>query len=197
MATATLTRSREPRIHAWTKDEYYRMAVVGLFDGVHVELIEGQVIEMSPMLSQHATRVLLCAQALETVFGADHHQRIQMVIDAGEDSEPQPDVAIVSGSIRDYSNAHPTTAALIVEVADTSLRYDRTEKASLYARLGIRDYWILNLKDRQLEVLREPVREAAQPFGYGYRRKQVFKRRESVVPLALPAAKIKVADLLP
>jgi Uma2 family endonuclease len=89
-----------------------------------------------------------------------------MPFDIGEHSEPEPDVAVVSGSIRDYTTVHPTTAALLVEVAETSLHYNRTEKGSLYAKAGIIDYWIVNLVDRQLEVYRTPVYEAKGLYGY-------------------------------
>jgi Uma2 family endonuclease len=86
---------------------------------------------------------------------------------------------------------------LIVEVAETSLRYDRTTKAGLYARAGIADYWIINLKDRQLEVHRDPIKNASKPFGYDYRTRTVLKGRDNVSPLAAPHSKIEVADLLP
>jgi Uma2 family endonuclease len=112
-------------------------------------------------------------------------------------SEPEPDVAIIAGNVRDYVDAHPTTATLIVEVADTSLAYDRTIKASLYARAGVADYWIVNLIERQLEVYRRPTRDAAQPYGFGYAEMTVYTAAERVTPLALPLASVAVADMLP
>ncbi|OGG43665.1 MAG: hypothetical protein A3F84_25800 [Candidatus Handelsmanbacteria bacterium RIFCSPLOWO2_12_FULL_64_10] len=187
----------EPQIHLWTRGEYYKMAEAGLFEGRHVELIEGRVVEMSPMGSLHATAVALTARALEKAFGQGYFVRWQMPLAAGETSEPEPDVAVIAGDVRDYREAHPTTAVLIVEVADTSLAYDRFEKASLYARAGIPDYWVLNLIDRQFEVRRNRGPDAAQPFGFGYADVKVLSSVDSITPLSMPQATVSVTDLLP
>jgi Uma2 family endonuclease len=96
-----------------------------------------------------------------------------------------------------YKDAHPTTAVLIVEVAEASLTYDRTEKASLYAKAGIQDYWGLNLINRRLEVRRTPIVDSTQPFGFGYASVTILTETEFVAPLALAQAKIASADLLP
>jgi Uma2 family endonuclease len=117
------------------------MADMGLFDGRHVELIAGDVIEMSPMGPAHRTAVVLTGDRLRQAFGPEYFINVQSPLDAGEPSEPEPDIAVIKGQVRDYKQAHPTTAALIVEVADTSLLYDRTVKASLYAKVGIGEYW--------------------------------------------------------
>jgi len=186
----------EPHVHQWTRDEYYKMAEAGLLDGKHVELIEGQVIEMSPMGSPHITAVTLTGDVLREVFRVGYFVRIQGPFDLGELSEPEPDVAVIAGKVRDYADAHPTTAVLIVEVADTSLAYDRTTKVSLYAKAGIEDYWIVNLIERQLEVYRHPTVDAAQPYGFGYAEITTLRAAERVVPLAMPQASITVADLL-
>lgn len=187
----------EPQIHLWTRGEYNRMAEAGLFRGKHVELIEGQVIEMSPMGSLHATAVALTARRMEKAFGQGYFVRWQMPLEAGEISEPEPDVAVISGDVRDYREAHPAAAALIVEVADTSLTYDRTEKASLYAKTGILDYWILNLIDSQIEIHRNPVTNATKPFGACYADIKVIPLTDSIAPLAAPQVSTAVADLLP
>ncbi len=187
----------EPRIHQWTRDEYYKMAEAGLFDGKHVELIEGQVIEMSPMGSRHRTATTLTGDALRQVFRPGYFVSVQCPLDLGDISEPEPDVAVIAGNVRDYTDAHPTTAALVVEVADTSLAYDRTTKASLYAKAGLADYWIVNLIERQLEVYRHPTADAAQPYGFSYAEVTVCSAAESVAPLAMPQAHIAVAEVLP
>jgi Uma2 family endonuclease len=187
----------EPRIHQWTRDEYYKMAEAGLFDGKHVELIQGQVIEISPMGSPHITAVTLVADVLRQVFMAGYFIRVQGPLDCGELSEPEPDVAVISGNVRDYTDAHPTTATLVVEVADTSLAYDRTTKASLYAKAGMADYWIVNLIERQLAVYRHPTVDAAQPYGFGYAEVTIRTATDSVAPLAMPQAHIAVAEVLP
>src|SRR5205807_2759297 len=112
-------------------------------------------------------------------------------------TEPEPDVSVVSGSSADYVQAHPTTAVLIVEVSDSTLRYDRGRKASLYARAGIADYWIVNLVDRRIEVYRDPVPDPTQHYGYRYSSQSVIVPPGTVTPLALPQAAIPAADLLP
>jgi len=187
----------EPQVHLWTRDEYYKMAGVGLFQGKHVELIEGRIIEMSPMGSLHATAVALVGRALERAFGQGYFARWQMPLDAGEYSEPEPDISIILGDVRDFRDSHPKTAILIVEVAETSLTYDRIEKSGLYARLGISDYWLLNLIDRQLEVHREPVADASQPLGFRYAQVMILRPAAQISPLAKPDISIRVDDLLP
>jgi Uma2 family endonuclease len=190
------TTLTEPRLLLWTKDEYYKMAEIGFFDGKRVELIGGKVLEMTPMLSGHATATMLVAEALREVFYARHFLRVQLPLSVSEISDPEPDVAVVEGAIRDYRDAHPTTAALVVEVADSSLDYDLTDKASLYASAGVADYWVVNLPQRRLEVLRSPIPDASQPFGYSYASRRIFTENEQVQPLAA-AGTVQIADLLP
>lgn len=181
----------------FTKEEYYRMAEMGFFSGQKVELIDGEVIVMSPKRTPHFTSVWLGSHILEQAFGEGFVVRSQGPLDLGELGEPEPDVAIVKGTARDYALAHPKTAVLILEVADTSLDYDRTTKASLYAKAGIPEYWVLNLQDYRIEVFRKPAPMEKQPFGYGYRSLRIYLPEEEVTPLTKPDAKIKVADLLP
>jgi Uma2 family endonuclease len=189
--------SAEPHVHLWTRDEYYQMAHMGLFRGKRVELIEGQVIVMSPMGSLHATAVTLAARAVEKSFGAGHFVRWQMPLTLGERSEPEPDGAVIAGDVRDYMHDHPTTAALIIEVADTSLAYDRTTKGSLYARAGISEYWIVNLVDRQVEVYRDPRPDLAAEYGVAYAWQTVVHGKETITPLSQPSGALRAADLLP
>src|SRR6185503_17019182 len=96
-----------PQVHQWTRDEYYKMAEAGLFAGKHVELIEGRIIEMSPMGSVHATSVSLAGDALRSVISQGFFTRSQMPLDLGQLSEPEPDIAVITGEARDYTNAHP------------------------------------------------------------------------------------------
>lgn len=187
----------EPRVHRWTRQEYYRMADAGLFNSKRVELIGGQIFEMSAMNSPHATAVTLTLDALREVFKTGWVVRTQMPLDIDEDSLPEPDVAVVRGKARDYKAVHPRTSALVVEVADSSLDYDQNYKASLYARAGIADYWIVNLAERRLEVYRKPVKDKTSDFGFSYADVKYFRRGDSVRPLAKPRAVIAVADLLP
>jgi len=193
-----LTRVKESVARRrWTRSEYYKMAELGVFGpDDRLELIGGEIIHMCPQKRPHAMSVSLAATALRAIFEPDHHVQTQSPLALGLDSDPEPDVAVVAGRERDYPE-HPTTAVLVVEVSDTTLRYDRYRKASLYAQAGIPDYWLLNLPRRQLEVRREPVPMPDRPFGYGYRVVRRFNASDHVSPLAAPASHVLVADLLP
>lgn len=112
-------------------------------------------------------------------------------------SEPEPDVSVVRGTPRDYRDAHPTSPVLVVEVALASLRLDRTRKCRAFARAGVPEYWIVNLVDRVLEVHREPGRLDDARRRWGYRSIQTLGPDADLSPLAAPAARVAVADLLP
>lgn len=174
----------------WMRSEYYRMGELGFFNGQRVELVEGEVIVMSPMGAGHAAAITKAIRTLFQVFGEGFTIRVQLPLAIEPESEPEPDIAVVKGSPDDYIDEHPSTAVLIVEIADTSLAYDRTEKAKVYARAGIPEYWIVNLLDRQVEVYRKPQ-------GQSYAEVQILKVGEFVSPLSKPEAKIPVSDLLP
>lgn len=183
------------KVHKWTRKEYYRMAELGFFHGKRVELIEGEVIEMSPMNKPHATAIRIILDALRKIFVQGYVVDSQLPMSFGKATEPEPDAAVIKGNIRDFSNAHPRTAELIVEVSDSTLRYDRTVKAGLYAQNKIQDYWILNLKNRSLEVYRQPKKD--RKLGFIYTEIQILTEDDAVSPLAAPGAQIKIADLLP
>lgn len=183
------------KIRRWTRDEYYQMAEMGFFDGKRVELIEGEIIETAPMKSLHATVVRLVLDVIRRVFIEGYIVDSQLPMSFSEITEPEPDVAIVKGEIKDFIQTHPKTAELIIEVSDATFRYDRTKKMNLYAENEIQEYWILNVKNRSLEVYRRPIRD--EGLGFIYTEIQIFTEKDSVSPLAAPAAKIKIADLLP
>lgn len=117
-----------------------------------------------------------------------------MTLDDG--TEPEPDVLIVPGSRLDYEDHHPTPleVLLLVEVSDSTLTKDRGKKAEDYARADIADYWIVNLVDRQLEMLRDP---GPLPGGHGYKLRRVLLEGEAIAPLLAPDSAVAVADLLP
>lgn len=180
--------------HHWTRREYERMVAKGLFDPeARVELVEGVVYDMAAHGSEHATGVRLVERALQRVFSEGFDVRGQMPLALGRDSEPEPDVAVVAGDILDYARSHPTTAFLVVEVSDQSLGHDRQRKLPLYARSGIAEVWILNLRARILEVYREPSGGPASRYAT----RTDLRAGDSVSPLARPEAVIQVADLLP
>ncbi len=186
------------QVHRWTRQAYDRMVEAGVFSpGERVELIDGEILEMSPQKSGHSTAVSLIAEALRAVFGTGYYIRVQMPMALDPYSEPEPDIVVVLGSPRDYRNAHPTSALLVVEVADTTLAYDREQKGSLYARAKIADYWMMNLSDRRLEVYRDPAPMAQARYGWGYRTVQHYTGEDWVSLLPAPQARVAVADLLP
>jgi len=191
----TKKKGAAPHGIRWTVDEYYKMYEQGLFQGKRVELIKGEIFEMSPMLSPHATSIGLVADILSEIFDKGFIIRPQMPMSFSKIDEPEPDVAVVEGTRRSFAEAHPTTAVLLVEVALTSLRFDRTKKLSLYAENRIEDYWIVNLKQRRLEVFRQPV--TIESGGFDYAEKLVLGEEEFVSPLTKRDAMIKVTDLLP
>lgn len=174
------------------------MAEGGVFQpGEKVELIGGKVITMVPQDSPHYTAIDLAKEELRKIFAAGYVVRVQGPLDLGLISQPEPDVAVVRGTIRDYAKAHPNSALLVVEVSESSLAYDRGIKASLYASAGIPEYWVVNLVDRRLEISRDPIMMPGQPHGYGYRTCTQYLATDAVTPLAAPQGMIAVVDLLP
>jgi Uma2 family endonuclease len=194
---STIQKSAGVRPKRWTKDEYYRLGELGFFHGQRVELIEGRLMVHSPQNYLHANIVNLAQKVLLRVFPAGYDARCQLPIDLGQTTEPEPDVSVVVGTLRPLLNGHPTSAVLIVEISDTTLSYDRNRKGSLYARAGIKDYWIVNVTDRQLEVYRDPQPDPTAPLGYSYRSRTVLRPPDTVSPLELPQTSIAVAELLP
>jgi Uma2 family endonuclease len=188
----------EPCPLRWTSEEYYRLCEADWFQERRVELIDGEIIERPSQTNWHAMGVSLTRDALRAAFGPNHWVRALMSLDLSSRSVPDPDLAVVAGAIRAHAGPNnPTTALLIVEVSDTSLGYDRNAKASLYATSGIADYWIVNLVQRQLEVYRDPVADAAQPFGFRYAQRTILDPGDIITPLAAPQASVAVDDLLP
>jgi Uma2 family endonuclease len=182
----------------FSRAEYDKLIEIGFFQPSDpIELIGGELMVAEPQGAEHYTAICKTARTLEAAFGAGWNVRTQGPIGLDEESEPEPDVAVVPGSLDDYSREHPSRPVLTVEVAVSSLGVDRQHKGSVYARAGLTDYWVLNLVDRVLEVYREPVADSAAPFGWRYARAEVLGADAHVTPLAAPAASIPVARLLP
>jgi len=189
--------SREPPVSRLkiTREMYYRLAELGFFEGKRVELIEGEVIEMSPVSPRHFASGDRIQKLFNTLFGEDYWVRFQGPLALG-DSEPQPDIAVVEGTPEMYQEKHPDKAVLVVEISDATLQYDRSYKLSLYARAGIPEYWIVNLKEQLLEIYRDPIPLEGTPFGYGYRIREIRRPDETISPLIKPDATIAVSELL-
>ena len=171
--------------------EYDRAVEAGAFEPeAKLELIDGNLNAMAPEGVGHTTGIDLMADCLRRVFGRRFHVRIQHPLAVDDYSEPEPDIAVVTGTVRDYRYAHPTSAVLVVEISDESLRHDRTVKQRLYAGCGIPEYWILALPEARLEVYRDPA-------GDGYQSVTNHAAGDRVAPLARPDARIVVDELLP
>jgi Uma2 family endonuclease len=185
------------RTRRFKRVEYERLAECGFFHPTErLELIDGLLLVREPQGSPHATGVTLALHALQAAFGAGWVVRPQLPIALDDDSEPEPDLVVVRGHARDFSRAHPSSVALIVEVSETSLAFDRGDKAGLYARAGIADCWIVNLIDGVVEIHREP-RAAPAAYGWHYGSVRLARPGESITPLALPNARLRVIELLP
>src|SRR5438552_11325200 len=193
-----MKHAERPALRRWTRREYERLIDHGFLDEDEpIELLDGVLLVKEPQSSPHRPAVLLVAKTLERAFGDGWFVQVQSPIGLDGLSEPEPDVCVVQGSPRDYVRAHPSRPALIVEVAQSGLRLARGRKAAAYARAGIADYWIVNLVDRVLEVYREPARPGPALRGWAYAATQTLDERATVTPLAIPAAAIRVSDLLP
>jgi Uma2 family endonuclease len=186
------------RTRRWTRAEYDRLIELRIFQpGDPIELIGGELMVAEPQSAEHYTAICKSARALEAAFGPGWVVRTQGPIGLDDESEPEPDVAVVSGDLADYRSAHPSRPVLTLEVSLSHLTIDRARKGSLYARAGLADYWVLNLVNRTLEVYREPVADAEAPFSWRYARREVFAASGRVAPLAAPpTASVAVADLL-
>ena len=188
----------ETRTRRFTRAEYERLIDLGVFQpGEPIELIGGELIVAEPQGAAHYTAICKTASALQTAFGPGWYARMQGPIGLDDESEPEPDIAVVPGVPDDYARAHPERAVLTVEVAESSLALDRRHKGSLYARAGLADYWIVNLVDRVLEVYRVPVADAATPFGWRYAEREVLDAFARVSPLAASQSSVSVSQLLP
>jgi Uma2 family endonuclease len=184
-------------IRRWKRVEYARLVELGAFEREPIELVGGQLIVAEPQSTYHAGGVRAVDYALRAVLPPGWIVSVQSPVSLDDESEPEPDLVVVPGRLADYWHAHPTRPALAVEVAESSLAFDRRDKGSLYARAGIQDYWIVNLVNRVLEVYRNPGPESSAPYGWAYRSVVTLAPPATVVPVGFTAVQVFVADLLP
>jgi Uma2 family endonuclease len=167
--------------------EYDRMIELGLFDNERVELIRGVLVKMSPQRAPHASTVQKLDRLLNARAQGRFSVRIQLPLALSDDTEPEPDAAVVE--LGDYEIEHPRTALLIIEVADTTLKTDRA-KIAVYASAGIPEYWIVNLGARSVEVY-------ASPDGDRYAEARTLRAADVLRPATLIDVAFAVAEILP
>ncbi|MDY3562919.1 Uma2 family endonuclease [Gemmata sp. JC673] len=183
------------RTFRFNREQYHRLGALGFFGGKRVELIRGEIVEMSPINWPHQLGKIKLTRALEAALAGIGWINEQGPLAIG-DSEPQPDVAVIAGRPEDYTY-HPRTALLVAEISHTTLPEDNTTKAELYATAGIADYWVLDVVGRELHVFRDPRPLPAGLGATAYHTHHVFGPTDRTSPLAAPGATILVADLLP
>lgn len=154
-----------------------------------VELIAGQIIQKMPKGPAHSALCKRIEKLIERRLQEQVLVRVQDPIQLDDYSEPEPDIAVVHANADFYADAHPTPSEvyLIVEVADSTTEHDLTTKANLYAAAGIADYWVINVKARQLHVFREPQSD-------GYQRQLILRAQQSISPVVFPACSILVQE---
>jgi Uma2 family endonuclease len=177
----------------YTSDEYFGLVRKGVLQASdRVELLEGVIVAMSPQNPGHASGTTLAYGALSKAVGTRAVIRIQQPLLLSRHSVPEPDVAVVPGKPEDYFESHPRTALLVIEVADTSLAQDRLSKSRMYAFAGIAEYWVVNLKQKRVEVFRDPKKATRT-----YRSVTTAAVGDVLELVALPKARVRVRDLLP
>ncbi len=180
-----------PERYRFSVQEYEQMIKAGVFDeDDRLELIEGEIVAMSPINPHHAGRVDRIAELFYEQTRGKALIRIQNPIEVAR-SEPQPDLALVRRRPDYYTKSHPKPKdiLLLVEVADTSADYDRTVKIPLYARAGIGETWLVDLTEMLVEIYR-------QPSASGHKEKRTAGLKETLSPLALPEVRLKVREVL-
>lgn len=178
--------------YRFTVDEYYRMAQAGIFhEDDHVELIEGEILKMAPIGSRHAGCVDSLNRKLSRALGDRAQIRVQNPVRLSARNEPEPDIAVLRPRDDEYRSGHPgpEDVLLIIEVADTSLDYDRDVKPALYAAAGIPEVWIADLHGEQISAHREPVNGS-------YQRVTVYRRGDALTAELLPALTLSVDEIL-
>ena len=193
----TKAKKTLPRVRRFKRIEYDRLVELGMFDGERLELLDGLLLVREPQGSRHSGTIRRALEALRQVLGPEWQIDSQLPIALDDDSEPEPDVAVVPRDPRGYLDAHPARPVLVVEVADSSYRVDHGPKASLYARAGVRECWVIDLVHETVEIHRDPEASPDAPYGWRYRSVQVLRPPAAVAPLIAPDRAIPVADLLP
>jgi Uma2 family endonuclease len=181
----------ETGVRTWTVEEYHQMLRAGILaEDEKVELLSGQILAMSPQEPPHSATTRRASRYLDRLLAEIADVRTQLPITLQPDSEPEPDIAIVRLDPNEYADHHPSVEEIFwaIEIADTTLRKDRDRKASIYARAGIPEYWVLDIKNRIAYIFRDPI-------DGEYRSKQRLTPNDSLRPLAFPFLEISLSEL--
>ena len=182
-----------PPAIGYTGEEYFSLVDAGVLQpDDRVELLDGVIVAMSPHNPRHASAIARLNGVLNRIVGSRAVVRVQLPLIAGTRSIPEPDISVVEGTFADYDRKHPATALLVVEVADASLAQDRLSKAAIYAAAGVPEYWLINLRDDCVEVLRRPDMASRR-----YVERRVAGMGDTIELLAFPATPLRVEDLIP
>ncbi len=187
------TLNLEPIIKMWTVAEYHRLSELGLLDADgRTELIDGQILLMASKGTPHVIALQLLANPLSEQLKNIAVIRTQDPIQLDDLSEPEPDLIIAKGEVLDYSQHHPYPADihLVVEIADSTLKYDCQVKDKLYARAGIIEYWVVDLKNRQVHIFQNPM-------PTGYTNHLILNEPNQFSPLAFPDLVVNLTSILP
>lgn len=176
-----------PKVRGLYRSEYQKLVDLGVFEGQHVELIDGQVVEMSPQGPAHGWVITNLAQVLRSIIPPSMIVREEKALVVGMRSQLVPDITVVNRPKR-YTDDHPHEAFLIVEVANTSVRYDLTSKAAAYAAMGVPEYWVV-------DVNAETVTDHKHASLDGFRTKMVYRRGDAIPPVAFPDHRVLVDEV--
>ncbi len=174
----------------WTLTQYHQMIEAGILDECHAELLRGEIVQMSPEGTPHASKRISTQEYLSQLLGNRAQVRPAAPITLPDGSEPEPDLAIVRRVEDNYLAHHPYPENIfwVIEYSNTSLEKDMGIKAEIYANVGIREYWVVNLKENKLIVFRDPI-------DGKYRSHQEFTQG-TIRPLAFPNIEISISRLL-
>lgn len=189
--TAILTEPHPPRLKKWTKREYLDLIEHGAFDTQRVYLFRGDIIEVAPHGHPHAFAIMKLNRYLTDTFRAPFEVRMQLSLITPGDSMPEPDAAVCKHEDA-MRKPHPSRAELVVEVADSSLAFDRA-KAAEYAGARVPEYWIINTNARRIEVYRQPIEDPAATFGFTYTQQQMLNSGVQIAPLNRSDALVDVS----
>jgi Uma2 family endonuclease len=190
---AQIEQEIEPQIRLWSIADYHQMIEARILDeDDRVELLEGKIVCMSPQRPFHAASVQRSSRLLFKLLSDRAEIRVQLPVILGNDSEPEPDLAVVRFDADEYSFRHPEVPDiyLLIEVADSTIAKDRNQKARIYAKNRVLEYWILDLQKRQVYVFRQPEESI-------YRENLILNSDNSIAMQAFPDVAIALNDMFP